>query len=225
MIDEISVIVPVYNEVETVGRVVTQIVEALNPLFSRYEVLVVNDGSDDGTTEIVNRLAAGCENIKVINLERNSGKGAALREGFKNARFEYIFFTDSDGQFNIGEIVKIMPLIDRCDMVACYRLERMDDIKRRISSVLFNRFVAILFGIRFRDINCAFKLFKRGIIGKIDLQSQGFAIDAELLWKTSRAGFKICEHGVNHYKRDKGSSKMGFKGIGKTLMELLRIRF
>lgn len=224
MIDEISVVIPAYNEAENIEGVVRRIFDVLNRLFHRYELIVVNDGSSDGTGQILQRLVQDYHNLRIINFEENRGYGAALREGFKKAELKYIFYTDADGQFEVDEIAKILPLMERCEVVAGYRLKRADTLMRRITSMIYNRFVSLFLRIKFRDINCSFKLFQREIIDNIDLGSKGFSIDAELLWKASLAGYKICECGVSHYKRGKGRSKVRLKDSMLTFKELLDIK-
>lgn len=224
MVDEISVIMPVYNEAENIERVLQQTYSALARLFHRYEVVIINDGSNDGTDAIVQKLAHEYKNLRVISFESNRGYGAALREGFSNSLLKYIFYTDADGQFDVKEIEGMLPLMDRCDMVAGFRINRKDSIIRKMSSMAYNMFARLFLGISFRDINCSFKLFKRRVFDSIALESKGFSIDAELLWKADRAGFRIIEHGVRHYKRDKGISKVRLADTVATIRELFHIK-
>lgn len=224
MVNEISVVIPAYNEAENIDGVVKQILNTLEPLFPKYELIVVDDGSNDGTYEIVKKLSSLYRNLKCIRFEGNRGYGAALREGFREAAFRYVFYTDSDGQFDIREIEKILPLMDNCDMVAGFRLKREDSLSRRLSSAIYNKIVSFYLGIYFRDVNCSFKLFKREILDRIRLESNGFSIDAELLWKADRAGFRICERGVGHYRRDKGRSKVRPGDTIDTIRELCSVK-
>lgn len=224
MVNEISVVIPAYNEAENIDEVVKQIFNTLEHLFPKYELIVVDDGSNDGTYEIVNKLSSSFHNLKCIRFEDNRGYGAALREGFREAAFRYVFYTDSDGQFDIREIEKIMPIMDNCDMVAGFRLTREDNLFRRLSSAIYNQFVSFYLGIYFMDVNCSFKLFKREILDRVRLESNGFSIDAELLWKTKKAGYRICERGVRHYKRDKGRSKVRLGDTINTIKEIYRVK-
>lgn len=224
MIDEISVVIPAYNEVENIERVVREIIDTLERLFPKYELIVVDDGSTDGTDRVIRNLSLSCRNLKLISFECNKGYGVALREGFKRASNKFIFYTDSDGQYDIREIESIMPLMNGCDMVAGFRIKREDNIVRRLHSKVYNRFTSLYLGLNLRDINCSFKLFKREIIDMIDLRSNGFSIDAELVWKTIHSGFRVCQQGVGHRKRDKGSSKVRLTDSVLTLRELFSIK-
>lgn len=221
---EISVVLPVYNEADNVMRVIEGIVCVLEPLFKRYEILVVNDGSTDRTGEIVKELAQDNLNIKLITFNKNEGYGVALRRGLKNASYNLIFYTDADGQYDVSELPPMLSLMDTYDVVAGYRLKRAEGIGRRISSLVYNGFVSAYLRIRFKDVNCSFKLFKKKVIENINLHSIGFAVDAEILWKAERAGFKICEKGVRHFRREHGSSTVRLSSFADTIKEVIRIR-
>lgn len=224
MIDKISVVLPVFNEEENIESVLCSIDRAIKAIFHAYEIIIVNDGSTDNTPIIIERLKKDYNNLKVVTFERNRGYGSALREGFSRAVFDHIFYTDSDGQFDVSEISKILPLIDKCDMVAGFRLNRKDSALRVFSSRVYNKLVAGLFGLKVRDVNCSFKLFKKEIIDNIQLYSIGFSIDAELLWKAKVNGYKICEAGVSHFAREKGESKVRITDTLRTVREMIDIR-
>jgi glycosyltransferase involved in cell wall biosynthesis len=221
MVTEISVVIPAYNEAENIEKAVEGVFAVMERLFPKYEVIVIDDGSNDGTPSLLGKLSREFNKLKIIRFENNSGYGVALREGFKAASHRYIFYTDSDGQYDIGEIEYILPLMGQCDIVAGFRLKRNDHVIRRISSAAYNLFVSFYLRINVRDVNCSFKLFSREVIERIVLHSRGFSIDAELLWKADRAGFKICEAGVGHYKREKGISKVKVKDVIDTVKEII----
>lgn len=224
MIDKISVVLPVFNEEENIENVLCSIDRAIKAVFHAYEIIIVNDGSTDNTPLIIERLKREYSNLKVISFEHNRGYGSALREGFSMAAFDHIFYTDSDGQFDVSEISKILPLIDKCDVVAGFRLNRKDSTFRVFSSRVYNKLVTALFGLKVRDVNCSFKLFKREIIDKVHLYSIGFSIDAELLWKAKTNGYKICETGVSHFAREKGESKVRITDTLRTVREMIYIK-
>lgn len=174
-----------------------------------YEIIIVNDGSTDSTGKIAQRLAAGDSHLRVVHHCRNRGYGAALISGFRAAEKELIFYTDGDCQFDTRELALLLPLIEESDVVSAYRLGRQDPLLRRIYSRLYGISVRLLFGLRVRDVNCAFKLYKKPVVAKLSLRSQGAAIDAEMLIKAQRAGAKVSQVGVQHYPRQKGKQTGG----------------
>ncbi len=190
-----------------------------------YEIIIVNDGSKDRTGEIADRLAKENPAVRVVHHEKNMGYGAALQSGFKNATKELVFYTDGDGQFNMEEIIKLLPLIENYDIVSGYRKKRMDPFIRKVNAFLWGLLVNTLFKIKVRDVDCAFKLYKRKIFEDISLTSQGALIDTEILAKAVAKGYKIAEVGVNHYPRLAGK-QTGAKlsVIIKAFVELFKLK-
>jgi len=224
MIDEVSAVIPAYNEVGNIEDVVSSIVELFSVIFNRYELIIINDGSNDGTEKIIRKLSEQNTNIKVIDFKVNRGYGVALWEGFQKASLKYVFYTDSDGQFDIKDIKELLPLVEPADMVIGYRINRNDNLLRRLLSRGYNFLVFLFFGIKCRDVNSSFKIFKREIVDSINLISNGFSVDAELVWKTKEKGYKITETGVRHFKRNCDSSKVKSSDIINTIRELIRIK-
>ena len=212
----ISVFFPCYNEQDNVRRVVGRAKEVLEGIGADYEVIIVDDGSADRTGQVADELAAGDKRISVVRHRRNMGYGAALQSGFRAATKKLVFFTDGDGQFDIGEIRELLPLMEGYDIVCGYRLNRQDPIMRKINGWLWTRMVCILFGMKVRDIDCAFKMFRREVFEHIKMESSGALISAEILARATRAGYKITETGVHHYPRTAG------KQTGAKLRVILR---
>lgn len=225
MIDPISVILPVFNEKDNIEKAVSSISTIFPQFTNNFEVIIVNDGSTDGSTELLSQLAANNKIFKVIHHKENKGYGASLVSGFKSAKCPLIFFMDSDLQFDISEIQKLLNYIDEFDIVVGYRIKRKDSSYRLAISSLFNFFVRHTFGIPIRDINCAFKLFHRDIIDQINLTSQGSMINTEFISKALRMGRTIKEVGVNHYPRKEGRQTGGsLKVILKAIFEFGKVR-
>lgn len=199
----LSVFFPAYNEEENLENIVNSALRFLSEVGGQYEVLIINDGSQDKTGEITDHLARAHPGIvRVIHHSQNRGYGAALKSGLYNSKFGWIFFTDSDGQFDIRELKKFLDVREDADLVIGHRIRRADSLVRVINAELYGFLIRVLFGLSVRDINCAFKLIKREVIRKIPkLRSEGALINAELLIQAKRYGFKIKEVGVSHYPR------------------------
>jgi len=201
----LSIFFPAYNEEDNITRTVENALSEV-PLFAEnFEIIIINDGSSDRTAEVAEKLSEKYENVRTVTHEENRGYGGALKTGLKEAQYEYIFFTDGDGQFNITEIEKLLPLAQKCDIAAGYRIKRNDPFYRIINAKAYNLLVRILFGLKMRDIDCAFKIIRKEVIDSIPLKSESQFISAELLIKAKKKGFTIKQIGVNHFPRKHGS--------------------
>jgi len=212
----ISVFFPCYNEQDNVKRVAAKAVEVLEAMGADFEVIIVNDGSADKTGQVADSVAQADKRVRVVHHPQNRGYGAALQSGIRAAQKNYIFFTDGDGQFDIGEIQLLLPFIEQSDVVCGYRLNRKDPFMRKLNGWLWTKLVCILFGMRIRDIDCAFKMFRREIFDGMKLSSTGALINAEILARATRRGCRIVEVGVHHYPRTAG------KQTGANLKVILR---
>ena len=201
----ISVFFPCYNEQDNVTRVVEQAVDVLEKLKADFEVIIVDDGSSDSTGKIIDELSGKNDRIKAVHHEINLGYGAALQSGFKAATKELVFYTDGDGQFDINEMPPLLELMEQCDIVSCYRLNRQDNFIRKINAWCWTKLVCFLFGLKIRDIDCAFKLYRRVIFDNINLVSTGALIDTEILARAIRKGYRVVQRGVHHYPRPAGT--------------------
>jgi glycosyltransferase involved in cell wall biosynthesis len=201
----ISVFFPCFNEQDNIVRTVEQALSVLRQISTDYEVIIINDGSIDATGKIADEIASRNSKVKVVHHQTNLGYGAALQSGFKTASKELVFYTDGDGQFDINELPPLLPLIKQYDIVSCYRLNRQDCLVRRINAWCWTKLVCWLFDMKVRDIDCAFKLYKREIFDNIKLSSCGALIDAEILAKAYNKGYSITQKGVHHYPRLAGS--------------------
>ena len=200
----ISVFFPCYNEQENVGRTVEKAIMVLEELNADFDVIIVDDGSSDGTGKIAVDIADRDDRVKVVRHRRNLGYGAALQSGFEAATKELVFYTDGDGQFDISEMPPLLELMDQYDIVSGYRLDRKDSAMRKINGWCWTKLVCLLFGLKIRDIDCAFKLYKREVFDNIELSSTGALIDTEILARAARKGYRITQKGVHHYRRTAG---------------------
>jgi glycosyltransferase involved in cell wall biosynthesis len=225
-VQELSVVLPAYNEEANIERVVGQVVAYLAPLGIDYEILPVNDGSRDGTGEILARLAQQSPRVKPQTHAQNRGYGAALRTGFDAAVKRYVFYMDGDGQFDIKDLDKLLPLASEEVIVTGFRIERRDSFIRRLNAKLFGGWlVRILLEVRVKDLNCAFKLIPKKVLTTITLASTGALINAELYGRAIRAGFGIREVGVHHYAREAGvQTGAHLSVIVRAFYDLVRLR-
>jgi len=200
----ISVFVPVYNEEGSVRAIAEEVSRYLQAKFVDYEILLItSEASTDGTNDIVKELKGEIPHLRAVNRGAAIGYAGALRTGFTNATKELIFFTDGDRQFDINELDLLLGLIDRFDIVTGYKLKRNDPLMRIWMSWLYNITMRWLFGLQLRDINCAFKLYRRRVIEAVDFLpriTQG-VINIEIYLTALQNGYTIGEIGVHHFFR------------------------
>ncbi len=224
-LSSLSIFFPCYNEAENVERVTHAAVEAAPQFAESFEVIIVNDGSRDRTGQIADQLAAEIPEVRAVHNRPNRGYGGAVARGLTEARMEWIFFTDGDGQFDIGEVPKLIELLDRGDFAVGYRMKRADSFLRVLNARAWGVLVRAVFGLTVRDIDCAFKLLPKSLIDAIELQSEGALISTELLAKAERHGLRIVETGVNHYPRKAGRQTGANPAvILKAFYELFKLR-
>jgi glycosyltransferase involved in cell wall biosynthesis len=224
---ELSVFLPCYEEEGNVARTVERAVAVLRDRdLDRFEIIVVNDGSRDGTGAIADALAGEYDEVRVAHHVQNQGYGGALRTGFAEAKFPWVFFTDGDGQFDLNEIDGFLAAADDVEVVIGYRLQRADHFGRRVNTWLWSLAVRALFQLRVRDIDCAFKLLSRHALDEVGpLTASGAVISTELLVGIRRARLPIREIGVHHYPREAGApTGASIKVIVRALRELVQLR-
>jgi glycosyltransferase involved in cell wall biosynthesis len=219
----LSVVIPAYNEAENIREAVTSLLDGLPDTVTRFEIIVVDDGSRDVTAAVSRELAAENDCITVLTHDENRGKGAALNTGFARAHMEWVLLMDADQQIDISELGAFLPHTREFDIIAGFRVGRKVSLTRRISSWVFGTIVAIWLGIRLRDLNCPFKLIRRTILTDSGLQCAGFAIDAELVSAARRRGWRIKEMGVACRPRRNGASSVRLRHVRETLRELADI--
>ena len=225
---KLSLVLPAYNEAENIQAVVERASSVLPGVVNDYEIIVVDDGSRDGTAEIIDRLAAANPHVRAIHHDGNRGYGAALTSGFEAACGDSIMFMDADQQFDIADINALLPYIGHYDIVAGYRIQRRDPLYRRLYGKLFGLVVWALFGVHLRDTDCAFKIFRADLLKNLRLTTPGALINTEILAHARRRGATIAQVGVRHYPRVAGASSGGsprvvFRAMGETLRLWLRL--
>jgi len=219
----LSVILPAHNEEEAIAGTVHEVVDALAtwPWIREYEVIVVNDGSRDQTGAIVETIAAANRSVRVIHHSVNQGYGAALASGFEAVTKDLVFFMDSDGQFTIHDLEQFFPLMQEFDAVLGYRVKRQDTWMRKLNAWGWKILIGMVFGVYVRDVDCAFKLYRGEFFHEHRLETRGAMINAEILYKFTRAGYTYTQVGVHHLPR-RGGRATGAKlsVIGRAFREL-----
>ncbi|KKS64270.1 hypothetical protein A3A14_00805 [Candidatus Daviesbacteria bacterium RIFCSPLOWO2_01_FULL_43_38] len=206
-VKNLSVFFPAYNEEENIRVMVEKALLVLKTLkLNDYEVMVVNDGSTDGTAKVVEGLAKRDRHVRLINRTQNGGYGEALKCGLYGARFENIVYTDSDLQFDFSEVTKFLEKSEKADIVVGFRINRSDPPVRIIIGWVWTMLANALLGVGVKDVDCGFKLVKKKVIETIPKleSSRGGMISPELLAKAKKYGFKIIEVGVYHHPRQAG---------------------
>ena len=200
----LSVILPAHNEEEAIAATVQEVTETLSAWMLDFEVIVVDDGSQDHTGVILDTMAAAHPCLNVIHHSVNQGYGAALVSGFEAVTKDLAFFMDSDGQFDIHDLEQFFPLIEEYDAVLGYRIDRQDVWMRKANAWGWKILVGIVFGIYVRDVDCAFKLYPANFFHKYKLETRGAMINTEILYKFIRAGNTYTQVGVRHLPRHGG---------------------
>ncbi len=216
----VSACAPAYNEAGNVERVVRGFDETLGGAGVDYEIIIVDDGSSDGTAGVLERLGADVPALRVLTHPRNEGYGKSLRDAFAAATKDYVFYTDADGQFDLGEMTAFLPLLEGGNAVVGYRVGRAEGTVRRFFSWGYNLLVRVLFGLKIRDVDCSFKFLPRRALQALALHSDKFFIDTELMVKLKRAGVSVGERGVRHLPREHGRSTVSPTHVLTTLREI-----
>ncbi len=221
----ISVVLPAYDEEDCIEKAVADAAAFLAGAFREWEIVVVDDGSRDRTAELVESMAGAEPRIRLVRHEHNRGYGRALATGFGAARGEHVFYTDADNQFDIRELKDTVPLLDSADAVFGFRVYRYDSVTRCLLSWIYNRLVRVLFWVRVRDVDCAWKLFRRDVLAAMTIECDDFFVDTELVARTAKLGFRTVEKGVRHYPRTAGRTTVRASHIPRTLWTVARMWF
>ncbi|MBZ0189623.1 MAG: glycosyltransferase family 2 protein [Candidatus Obscuribacterales bacterium] len=223
-LSSVSLIIPAYNDEETIGRLLRDADRLLPEVCQSYEIIVCNDGSRDGTLDVIKAEAALNENIQVINHPTNKGYGATIRELYLAGRNDYIFSLPGDYQYAPKELLTMARGLDENDFVIGWRVNRNDPLRRKLQSIVYNMMLRIVYGNKHKDVN-SIKLFRRQILETIELRSQSPFVDAELCIRSSKAGFKVIEIPIEHLPRlTQGASGGKLSVITETFSDLVKMR-
>lgn len=222
----LSVVLPAHNEEENIENTVNDCVSYLTGKVGAFEVIVVNDGSKDNTRSIVESMSSANPSVILVNHEVNRGYGGALLSGFEKASLGYIFFMDSDGQFDISDLDRMLPSVNEGDVLIGYREDRADSSIRSLNAWMYAKYVQLMFGLNVTDMDCAFKVFPTKAYHAVrPIVSGGAFFTAEFLIKLKKSGYKLREFPVRHFPRQFGEqSGANIKVILRMFKESWKLR-
>jgi glycosyltransferase involved in cell wall biosynthesis len=221
----LSIFFPAYNDSGTIASLVITALRTARRLTPDHEVIVVNDGSKDGTAEILEELASIYPQVRVVHHEQNRGYGGALRSGFATATRELVFYTDGDAQYDPSEMEALWRRFDdSVDLVNGYKISRSDPLHRIIIGRIYHHTVKLLFGLTVRDVDCDFRMMRRSIFDSVHLEKNSGVICLEMMKKITDAGFRIAEVPVHHYHRAYGRSQFfNFARLYRTAIDVFKL--
>jgi glycosyltransferase involved in cell wall biosynthesis len=223
-LSSVTAMFPAYNDAGTIPSMVIMAMQALPALSDDYEVVVVNDGSQDYTAEVLAALGRLYPRLRVVTHARNRGYGAALRTGFASATKDWIFYTDGDAQYDPHEMVRLAEALNvrpDADVANGYKISRSDPLHRVVIGRLYHHFVRLVFGLPLRDTDCDFRLFRRSLLERVPLESDSGTIALEMVKRFADAGCRFVEVPVHHYHRAYGQSQFfNFRRLARTAVQL-----
>lgn len=227
-LSSVSFFCPAYHDAENLPDLIPVVDEFLSKWAHEYEILIIEDGSPDSTGRVADELARAYPKVRVVHHEKNCGYTATLVEGFKSGKYDYVMYTDGDNQYDVKEFEPYIPLLKEADGIAGYATVKAVSTFRKFQSAVHNVLISILFGTRFKDVNCSMKIFKRTVLETISFTSSplGAFVDAELMIRAQKQGYVVKQFPVTHYAR-KGGVGSGSKPnlVFHTIKDMIRLRF
>ncbi len=216
-----SLCMPCYNEAEVIEDWLQTCLAILPAFLEEFEIVVVDDGSSDGTADAIARVTERDSRVRLVQHSQNKGYGAAVTRALRACEGELICMVDGDGQFNLLDLPRLLVKANEADVVIGYRFDRADTRMRKINAKSWNHLIRLLLGVRVNDLDCAFKLFPRWVVDQFQLTSQGACISAEMVVQCVRSGLVICQVPVNHHPRYHGAATgANLKVVMKAFREL-----
>ncbi len=222
-LSSVTVFYPCYNDAGTIPTMIIRALQTLPQVTDDYEVIVINDGSQDDSAKMLNEMARLYTGLRVIHHDKPSGYGGVLRAGFAEASKDWIFYTDGDAQYDARELALLAEKATAdVGMVNGYKIKRRDPFHRVVIGLAYQYFVKLVFGLVIRDVDCDFRLMRRSMFEHVKLESTTGTITFEMVKKIQDAGYKIVEVPVHHWYRQYGQSQFfNFPRIFRTLLALI----
>ena len=221
--ETLSVVIPLYNEEKSLEPLYREITDTLDQLGRSCEIIFVNDGSTDGSAEVLARICERDRRVRALHLRRNFGKAAALTEGFKEASGDIVLTLDADLQDDPREIPNFLAkLSEGYDLVSGWKYKRLDPLSKTLPSKLFNKVVSAATGVRLHDFNCGFKAFRREVLEHVSIYGELHRYIPALAFGS---GFRVAEIKINHRSRRFGKSKYGAARFTRGLLDLFTVLF
>lgn len=221
---DISIFFPVYNDEKTIEIMVEKCQTVLKDIANQYEIIIVNDGSPDNSGEIANKIAAANNTVKVVHHEVNQGYGAAIKSGFKNARFNWVCFTDGDDEYDINDLRKMIKLNEFYDLIITFRYVKLYSTLRVFISSVYNKLFRIVFRTNYRDISTGLRLMKKDVFEELSIISDSPFIGAEITLRTMLKGYRVGEMGIQTFPREFGKgSSVSPKNIIRTIKDMRKV--
>ncbi len=223
----LSLVIPTHNEAENIGPIIKRSAVTLARLAPQFEIVLVDDGSTDDTVAVAQEASGPqVDRLRVVRHERKSGYGVTIGDGLRAAMGDYVAFMDGDGQFNIEDLAILAGLMQEADLATGWRRKRADPWFRLFIAGVFNVLVRLLYGVRFRDVDCGLKLMRRQVLANASpLLARSALLNTELYFKTVRNGFRIAQAPVPHYPRLKGVRSGGrLIPVLRAMRDLVRLR-
>jgi Glycosyl transferase family 2 len=221
----ISAFFPCYNDAETIEAIVRRADAALRPLVDDFEIIVVDDGSRDASLAVLRGLEHALPRLRVIEHDVNRGYGGALISGFAAAKHEWVFYTDGDGQYDPGEVARLIRAVEpSTDIVQGWKISRSDTWYRKVIGRLYHHVVALAFSLRVRDTDCDFRLFRRVLLERAPLKSTSGVICVEMMRRFQEIDAQFTEVAVHHFPRQHGRSQFfRLPQIARAAVQLARL--
>jgi glycosyltransferase involved in cell wall biosynthesis len=225
LVTSVSAFFPCYNDELSIPTMVRNVHAALEASVPDFEVIVVNDGSKDGSLAVLRELQRELPRLVVVDHEVNRGYGGALISGFGAATKEWVFYTDGDAQYDASEITRCIDAVtETTDIVQGYKMSRGDPWYRKVIGRVYHHVVSLLFGLRVRDTDCDFRMIHRRVLDKITLRSTSGVICVEMMRSLQQVGARFVEVGVSHYHRPHGRSQFfRLPAIARSARQLLEL--
>ncbi|HEY9772820.1 MAG TPA: glycosyltransferase family 2 protein [Planktothrix sp.] len=224
LLTSVSLVIPAYNDETTVGRLIDDATVLLDEVCRDYEIVVVNDGSKDNTLQVLRDIAARNRHVRLIDHEVNRGFGYTIRELYLSGRKDLVFSLPGDYQYAPKELLAMAQGLQTHDFVIGLRVKRNDPMRRKLQSHVYNAMLRLCHGNKHKDVN-SIKLFRRSVLDRIQLHSQTAFVDAELVIRAEKAGFKVIEIPIEHLPRlSQGASGGKISVILETFKDLIKMR-